>query len=297
MKRVLLFLFIFLHFSQLSLFSKSIETWHTPLGVAVDVAYRAFQPGEIIVVSIKDQLQIRDAQIRFLGRKYSMAKDKSQSGFMAFVGLDLGLQPGSYTMKISVQDTAGRWETLEKKIAILSREFPEKRLWVAQKYVTPPPEVMERINREAEILRSLYAIFTPQWLGEENFIMPTAGKAVANFGERRIYNNIPRSSHGGVDIIAPVGIPVKASNSGRVVLASDLYFSGKTVIIDHGLGLYTLYCHFSKIKVKRGDLLKREDVIGEVGATGRVTGYHLHWGAKIFGSRIDPFSLLSFAFE
>jgi murein DD-endopeptidase MepM/ murein hydrolase activator NlpD len=86
---------------------------------------------------------------------------------------------------------------------------------------------------------------------------------------------------------------VKASNSGEVVLAKELYFAGKTVIIDHGLGLFTLYCHFSNLRVKRGELVKKGAIIGEVGATGRVTGPHLHWGVKLWGARIDPFSLLS----
>jgi len=273
------------------------ETWHTPSGVPIEVYYRALQPGEIMMVSIKESLQIKAAQVRFLDQKFSLGKARSTSYFLAFIGLDLGLKPGSYRIRISVQDTKNEWETVEKNLTILYKTFPEKKLWVAQKYVTPPLLVMERIKREAAILRSLYAIFTPQWLGEEKFLMPTAGKARDNFGERRIYNNEPRSSHSGVDISAPAGTPVRASNSGKVVLASDLYFAGKTVIVDHGLGLFTLYCHFSKIRVKRGQLVKRGDVVGEVGATGRVTGPHLHWGVKILGKRIDPFSLLSFAVD
>jgi murein DD-endopeptidase MepM/ murein hydrolase activator NlpD len=100
-----------------------------------------------------------------------------------------------------------------------------------------------------------------------------------------------------VDISAPTGTPVWASNSGEVALRSDLYFSGKTVIIDHGLGLFSLYCHFSKIKVKRGQVVRKGDIIGEIGATGRVTGPHLHWGVKILGDRVDPFSLLSLNFD
>ena len=297
MKKVFFLFFSFFYLYSASLLSIQKETWHSPSGIPIEITYRALQPGEIIVISIKDSLRIKDVQIRFLGQKYQVGNASSESHFFSFIGLDLGLKSGSYSMRISLQDAGGEWETLEKDIAILSKTFPEKKLWVAQKFVIPPPQVQERIKREAAILRSLYGIFTPQWLGEEEFLMPASGKAVANFGERRIYNNRPRSSHGGVDISAPARTPVRASNSGRVVLASDLYFSGKTVIIDHGLGLFTLYCHFSKIKVKRGDQVGRGDVIGEVGATGRVTGPHLHWGVKIYGSRVDPFSLLSFSVE
>lgn len=297
MRRFLFLLFLFFYLNPANLFSIHSERWLSPSGTPIEVIYRAFQPGEIIIVSIKDNLRIRNAQLRFLGRKYTMGRDKARSQFLAFIGIDLDLKPGSYMMKVFLQGSGGIWETLEKEITVLSREYPEKKLWVDEKYVTPPAGVRERIKREAEILRSVYAIFTSQWLSQEKFIIPTSGETVENFGERRIYNNKPRSSHGGVDISSPAGTPVKASNSGRVVLASDLYFAGKTVIIDHGLGLFTLYCHFSKIKVKRGNLVDRGDVIGEVGATGRVTGPHLHWGVKIFGSRVDPFSLLSFTFE
>jgi len=95
-----------------------------------------------------------------------------------------------------------------------------------------------------------------------------------------------------LDIAAPAGTPVRASNSGQVVLADNLYFSGKTVIINHGLGVFTVYCHFSKIRIKRGEQVKKGEVIGDIGATGRVTGPHLHWGVKIFGSRVDPLALL-----
>jgi murein DD-endopeptidase MepM/ murein hydrolase activator NlpD len=98
-----------------------------------------------------------------------------------------------------------------------------------------------------------------------------------------------------VDIAAPYGSPVKASNSGRVVLARDLYFSGNTVIIDHGLGLFTFYCHFSRLKVSRGDMVKKGAVIALAGSTGRSTGAHLHWGVKLLGSRVDPVALLSLA--
>ncbi len=140
-------------------------------------------------------------------------------------------------------------------------------------------------------------MITPRWLGEGSFILPCEGEVHPNFGERRIYNNKPRSPHSGVDISAPLGTPVKASNSGNVVFAGDLYFAGKAVIIEHGLGVFTFYCHFSEIKANRGHFVKKGDIIGEVGATGRVTGAHLHWSIKVFESRVDPFSFLSLPLE
>ena len=277
--------------------SSNQEKWFSPSGFLVEVRYRNFQPGEIISFSIKGGLEVKNAQIRFLGNKYPLVKDIERDELLAIIGIDLGVKPGTYPLTIYIQDSAGEWGTLEKQITISAREFPVKRLRVKEEYVTPPAEVMERIKRESELLKSIYQMFTSEWLGEGAFIVPTKGKFFDNFGERRIYNDKPRSSHGGVDISAPQGTLVLASNSGKVVLASNLYFSGKAVIIDHGLGLFSLYCHFSKIKVKRGQHVRRGDVIGEVGATGRVTGPHLHWGIKVLGSRVDPHSLLSFSFD
>lgn len=293
-KRIIFVLFLFFYLNQLSLLSIQRERWLSPSGVSIEVAYRTFQPGEIIAVFIESSQGIKEAWVQFLGRKYLMGEDKSRSRLLAFIGLDLGLNPGIYPVRIIIKDVNDQWETLEKEITVLAKKFPVRKLWVKEKYVIPPAEVRERIKRESEILKSIYSMFTPQWLGKDKFIVPVSGRKTADFGERRIYNNKPRSSHRGVDIASPLGAPVRASNSGRVVLASNLYFSGMTVIIDHGLGLFTLYCHFSKIRVKRGELVEKGDIIGEVGATGRATGPHLHWGVKVFGSGVDPFSLLSF---
>ncbi len=287
---------LFMTLLSVSLFSIEGEQWLSPSGRSIEINYRSLQPGEIIAITSQCP-EVKEIQVWFMNKKIVMGRDKNSSKFQAFLGLDLGIKPGLYPLKIFFQDTAGGWETLERSITISTKEFPVKKLWVNEKFVTPPPGVRERIRRESELLQTLYNRFTPEWLGEGRFIIPSEGKKYDNFGERRIYNNKPRSSHGGVDISAPTGTPVKASNAGEVVLASDLYFSGKTVIIDHGLGLFTLYLHLSRLRVKRGDSVGRGDIIGVVGATGRVTGPHLHWGVKILGSRIDPDSLLSMSLD
>ncbi len=297
MKKVVVFSVLFLLWVPIRILLSSHEKWFSPAGFSIEVRCRSFQPGEIVILSIEGGHEAKNAQIRFLGNKYQMVKDLEQDKFLAIIGIDLGVKPGIYPLTIYTKDSAGEWGTFKKQITISAREFPVKRLWVKEEYVTPPVEVRERIRRESELLLSIYQRFTSEWLGEGTFILPANGKVFDNFGERRIYNDQPRSSHGGVDISVPTGTPVLASNSGEVVLASDLYFSGKTVIIDHGLGLFSLYCHFSKFKVKRGQHVQRGDVIGEVGATGRVTGPHLHWGIKIFGSRVDPHSLLRLSFD
>jgi murein DD-endopeptidase MepM/ murein hydrolase activator NlpD len=161
-----------------------------------------------------------------------------------------------------------------------------------------PPEEAKRIEQEAALVASVLGAVSPEWLGTGAFVTPLPeGEPFPNFGQRRLYNNAVASTHTGVDISAPAGTPVRAANAGRVVLAAELYFSGKTVIIDHGLGVFTFYGHFSKILVKRGDLVKKGEMIAEVGQTGRSTGPHLHWSVRILDSRVDPFSLAALPLE
>lgn len=262
-------------------------------GATLEFTYRALGPGEVIMVSLRDTPVVKEVTLQFLGKEYTLKKNNASLESFVFIGLDLDTEPDLHTMKVLIIEEGGTWEYFQKEIPVAAKEFPVRKLWVDEKFVTPPPWAQERIKIEAEILNYIYSINTPRWLGEGEFILPTLDDVVPNFGERRIFNNNPRSSHSGVDISSPSGTTVKASNSGEVVLAKELYFAGKTVIIDHGLGLFTLYCHFSNIRVKRGEFVKKGVVIGEVGATGRVTGPHLHWGIKLLGAKIDPFSLLS----
>jgi murein DD-endopeptidase MepM/ murein hydrolase activator NlpD len=264
--------------------------------ITVDLEFRALQPGDIVKVVARGREDIKKAEVHFLGKAYAMGWERNSGVWLAFLGLDLDTKPGFYPIDVSLLLNNGSTKHLRKEILVQEKEFPVKRLRVKQEYVTPPPEALERIRVESELLEQVYNIFTSSWLGEGPFIVPSEGEAKPNFGERRIFNNVPRSPHSGVDISSPYGAPVRASNSGRVVLANDLYYAGNTVIIDHGLGVFTLYCHFSKIIAKRGEMVKKGAIIGEIGATGRVTGPHLHWGVRVSGSRIDPFSLLDLQF-
>lgn len=259
----------------------------------VELEYRAPSPGEILKVTLSGSADIYQAHVRFSGEKYLLWKNEKTGKYMAFLGLDLDFQPGNYPLSVAVQMVDGSLKAVNKEILVSSKEFPVKKLWVEDKYVSPPSHVLERIRTEAALMRSIYAIYTSEWLAEGVFLVPTEDKAVPNFGERRFFNNQPRSPHSGVDISSPSGTAVKASNSGRVVLAHELYYSGNTVVIDHGLGVFTFYCHFSEILVENGDRVKKGQTIGEVGATGRVTGPHLHWSLRVRGSRVDPLSLLS----
>jgi len=137
-------------------------------------------------------------------------------------------------------------------------------------------------------MKAVYDTVTPERLWDGKFQYPLKGVTTGgNFGRRRILNGQPRSPHAGVDFPAPSGTPVFASQSGKVMIAEDLYYSGNTVVIDHGYGIFTMYCHLSQIGVAAGQMAKVGEEIGKVGATGRVTGPHLHWGLTIDHARVN----------
>ncbi len=267
------------------------------LGPELEFSSNFFLPGGFVLVELRDGERLKKAIIRFGGDTYELGPKEEGLEPFALIGFDLGLRPGNHILEATVQAKDGQTEVLRQMLPLQPREFPVRKLWVQEEYVTPPAAVQERIRWEAELLQTIYGVVTPRWLAESEFILPHHGEMAPNFGERRIYNNVPRSPHSGVDISAPTGDPVRASNTGRVVLARDLYFSGKTVILDHGLGLFTYYCHFSRIKVKRGEVVKKGAIVGLVGSTGRSTGPHLHWSARIRQTRVDPVALLSLSVQ
>jgi murein DD-endopeptidase MepM/ murein hydrolase activator NlpD len=290
--RNFLFSLCFLLGVSLAAVSRDNILLSSPLGTKIELICSSFEPGQIVLARFRDASGAKKVSIQFLDQSYELEPAHQGGSPLALIGLDLGLKPGSHVFGITILREDGRIEHLEKGVSFPAREFPVKKLWVKASYVTPPPEVQSRIQWETELLESIYSINTSPWLGDGKFTLPNSGETAANFGERRIYNNVPRSTHAGVDVKAAFGSPVQAANSGKVVLAKDLYFSGRTVIIDHGLGVFTFYCHFSTIKVKRGDSVKKGALIGLVGSTGRSTGPHLHWGVKIHESRVDPLALL-----
>lgn len=268
-----------------------------PQGPVIGLKYRSLGPGEAIVATLENGKGVRRAIFRFRGRDYDLENaDAGGRGFI-FIGLDLGIPPGTYPLSVTVERSGGAREILRRDIVVEAREFPSKKLWVKEDFAVPPKAVEERIAREAELVAAVYSRITSRWLGRGNFILPHDGKAFPNFGQRRIYNDKPRSTHSGVDIAAPMGAPIRAANAGKVVLASDLYLSGRTVIIDHGLGVFSSYGHMSKLLVKRGTEVAKGDILGRAGSTGRSTGPHLHWAVRIYDARVDPFSLLALGLE
>jgi murein DD-endopeptidase MepM/ murein hydrolase activator NlpD len=211
----------------------------------------------------------------------------------ALIGVDLEQAAGDYKFSVTGKSSNGTPIACEAAIAVRTGKFPTEHLKVAPNFVEPNPEQAAKAADDQKKLRAIYATVTPENLWTGPFRVPLDGvKTGGNFGKRRVLNGKSNSPHSGVDLPSPTGTPVHAAQSGRVVLAEELYFAGNTVIIDHGFGVYTLYGHFSEIDAKPGDEVKVGDVIGKVGATGRVTGPHLHWGLEVDRSRVNAMEIV-----
>jgi murein DD-endopeptidase MepM/ murein hydrolase activator NlpD len=211
----------------------------------------------------------------------------------ALLGVDLEKAPGDYEFSVSATAENGEHAECTATLAVRAGKFATESLTVQKQFVEPNEQQGQRAVAEQEKLREIFDHITPEKLWHGPFRLPLTGVRGTNFGKRRILNGQPRSPHTGADFPAPTGTPIHAAQSGQVVLAEELYFSGNTVIIDHGLGIYSLYGHLSATDVAAGDDVKAGAVIGKVGATGRVTGPHLHWGVTVNKARVNPIQLVA----
>ncbi len=178
------------------------------------------------------------------------------------------------------------------RVLLEDKEFPFETLSVAKEKIDYSKKDMERITKETELLASIYAQGVESLLFSETFETPLETQVTSIYGTKRLFNNKKNTQHLGIDFKADVGTPIKVSNSGKVVLAQDLFFTGNTIIIDHGLGVFTMYGHLSKIFIKKDETVFKNTLIGLSGKTGRVTGPHLHWGVKVQGNWVDGNSLI-----
>jgi murein DD-endopeptidase MepM/ murein hydrolase activator NlpD len=214
------------------------------------------------------------------------------NAFAAVIGADLEAKPG--VMKLSLETTffGGSVRHVQIPMALKAKSFEQESFSVPTEFDQLAPEILQRIRSEQEQFDRTFAISAPEKLWSLPFIMPVDGIITSPFGYRRVINGTPRAPHTGVDLRAAIGTPVLAANHGRVALRGDFFFSGKTLILDHGSGLYTMYFHLSEFDADVGDEIQRGQIIALSGMTGRVNGPHLHWGARVNGARVDPFQLI-----
>ncbi|MBI3802350.1 MAG: M23 family metallopeptidase [Nitrospirae bacterium] len=246
--------------------------------------------GDIAYLTLKLEPEVQSVRGKFLNESIPFFK-KGEGEFAAIIGIDLaqavGPQPLSVTWK-----KGGSIGTEKYLLHIVPASFGTEKLTLPKKMVDLDPPTLARVEREKQQMLTLFDTSAGQRLWEGDFVVPTEGKIRGSFGQSRIMNGQPRNPHTGEDISAPLGAPVLASNGGKVIMVGDYYFNGNSIVIDHGLGLFSMYFHLSKIAVKEGDQVVKGQTIGSVGQSGRATGPHLHWGMRLNGARVNPFSLV-----
>jgi len=239
------------------------------------------RPGGIVSIDVGPADEIAP-EVTYDGRRVLLTRDDGR--WFAVVGVPLETTPGTIAV-------TARGDT--RHIDILEHAYREQRLTVTnQSYVTPDETQLERIGRERIIIDSALNNFRDVDVDGVELSAPVDGPRSSSFGLRRFFNDQPRSPHKGMDIAADSGTPIAAPRAGIVTATGDYFFNGNTVIVDHGQGLVTMYCHLSEITVQEGATVAAGERLGAVGATGRVTGPHLHFGTYLNGTAVDPAILL-----
>jgi murein DD-endopeptidase MepM/ murein hydrolase activator NlpD len=248
-------------------------------------------PGDILRLVASCSCEAAEASATVFGRPVPLTRIGDR--WQALIGIDLDVAPGTYPVQVALTPAGASSIASTHTLKVVEKQFRVRRLSVAPAFVNPPAGELARIEQDAVALQSIFeAAATPlQWHGA--FQAPVTERPNSSFGSRSVYNGQPRSPHSGTDFGAKAGTPVAAPASGRVVLAKPLYFTGNTVVLDHGLGLYSLLAHLQEISVQEGDQVSRGHIVGLVGGTGRVTAPHLHWSVRLNNARVDPLSLLA----
>jgi murein DD-endopeptidase MepM/ murein hydrolase activator NlpD len=216
------------------------------------------------------------------GRRLLVRQERGE--WIALAGIPLSVKPGS-TVPVEI-DYGGRREV--RKLPVLPWKYPEQRIDMPAEQADLPPEQLARYEQEREHFAKVLRTFTETAPAELALVQPVPGRRSGSFGSRRVINGVPRSPHGGLDIAAPTGTPVVAATAGRVLDVGEYLFLGRTIVLDHGQGLLTLYSHLSAVHVGPGGVVTTGATIGEVGATGRATGPHLHFSVYLNAASVDP---------
>ncbi len=260
----------------------------------IHVTARTFRPGEAMRIRVRCTCPGSLEHVRGEVFGQSVLFTVTEQEWSGLAGIDLATKPGAY--RVAVEAAGDGLGTLRatRSIRVASKTFPVRRLQVLPQFVEPSEEDQLRIVREAERLASIFrAPSMRTWDG--HFLRPLMGPLTSNFGARTVFNGQSRAPHAGVDFTDEVGTPAASPSAGRVVLAENLFFTGGTIIIDHGQGLYSLFAHLSGFVAHEGEDVAQGTVVGFVGATGRVTGPHLHWAVRLNGARVDPLSMIEMA--
>jgi murein DD-endopeptidase MepM/ murein hydrolase activator NlpD len=254
--------------------------------------------GGPVLFQVKPAARLESLGGTWLGHELSFSFDPASKTWFALAGVSLETAPGTYPIELTGLTTPGKMPggkiSFTRTFTVARGKYPktEVKLNVESKFTEPSPEQQKQIEEGVEVKKDYLSRVTPEreWSGE--FTAPAEAEISDVFGAERVFNGKTQSTHFGLDFRVPTGTPVAAMNAGTVLLARPLYFEGNFVVLDHGQGLLTLYLHLSEFKVKEGDQVKRGQIIGLSGATGRATGPHLHVEVRWQGTRLDPQGLL-----
>jgi len=237
-------------------------------------------PGGIALVPVPGS----DIAPTVIFNTHRVAVVRKDDQWIAVVGIPLAEKPGELKLKVSTPTG-----TNDVAFSIKDKSYRTQNITVKnQRHVDPNPTDLKRIAGETKRSDAALSKFTPTDAPALQLISPVEGVRSDSYGSRRVFNGQPRNPHSGMDIAAPKGTPIRSPAAGTVVEVGEFFFNGNTIYIDHGDGLVTMYCHLDSIKVKLGAHLAPGDLIGTVGATGRVTGPHLHWGVALNRAMVDP---------
>ena len=272
--------------------SMCFETFALPLS-EISLSSKVIPQGGICLISIRSDGDV-SPDVDWLDGKVYLARSTDKHFFQGFIAVDLTQEPGMY--KLTVKTPSGDYERFFD-IEVVVKDYGERRLTLPDKQVDLADETWKRVQQEMLVVRELWEapVSMPQWTLP--FQIPVQGEVVGPFGRKSFINDQPRSPHTGVDLRGALGTDVEAVNHGVVVMTADHFFTGNSIVINHGGEVYSMYFHLDAIHVKKGDHVSKGQVIGLVGSTGRATGPHLHWGMRIKNSRIDPLMLVELGKE
>jgi murein DD-endopeptidase MepM/ murein hydrolase activator NlpD len=249
--------------------------------------------GSPIVFEIRTSTPFASITGKWLGRDVFFYRSEADRHWYGVAGVDVQAAPGKYRLQLSAVASSGSPVRFQRMVRVYKGAYRRTALRVAQKYVAPDTDTLLRIERERAMKQQIFrpAASPPEWSGA--FVAPVLGAVSLPFGTSRTFNGLLQSIHRGVDYSVPTGTAVVAANSGHVILSRELFYEGNCVVIDHGEGLLTMYLHLSEIQVAEGQSVRRGEKLGLTGATGRVTGPHLHLAASWNGMSVNPAALLN----
>jgi murein DD-endopeptidase MepM/ murein hydrolase activator NlpD len=246
----------------------------------------------VVLIDVRAPVALQDVHAKWMSQTVAFY-EVQPTRWQGLAAIDVAAKPGRQVLAVEAKTADNRTLDQAYPIVVVARTFPARRITVNPKFVDPPADELQRIEAERKTVEAIFAKPTSERYWSEPFVVPVPGTATSSFGRRSIINGAPRGQHTGTDFQAATGTPVIAPNRGRIALAADHYFPGNTIIIDHGLGVYSYLAHLSKFMVEEGAIVERGQRIALSGATGRVTGPHLHWTMRLGSARVDPLSLVA----